>query len=105
MSELPRIHVGDWFSDVVDWADENLAFALDFVDSVIDSSVTGISDMFAAVPAVGLAVILSVHGLALRGWRFRLFSILGLLLVQSKRLRDPGMASLDRKSTRLNSSH
>ncbi|HEY9558656.1 MAG TPA: proline/glycine betaine ABC transporter permease [Acidimicrobiales bacterium] len=94
MSELPRIHVGDWFSDVVDWADENLAFALDFVDSVIDSSVTGISDLFDAVPAVGLAVILSVLGLALRGWRFGLFSILGLLLVQSMRLWDPAMDSL-----------
>ena len=94
MSELPRVPVGDWFSDAVDWTDANLSPMLDAVDTVIETSVTTLVDGFDVVPPLVLAVALAALGLALRGWRFGAFSLLGLALVQSMGLWGPATDSL-----------
>lgn len=94
MIEIPRIPIGEWFSDVVDWIDDNLSFLLDAIASLLKFLVDTLSDGLTAVPALLLAVILALLGGFLRSWMFALGAFIGFLVIQSMRMWDPAMDSL-----------
>ena len=49
-SELPRVHVGDWFSDLVDWCTTNLGWLFDGIGSAITWAVDNLTDLLNLLP-------------------------------------------------------
>uniref|UniRef100_UPI00178C1D26 ABC transporter permease n=1 Tax=Actinomadura montaniterrae TaxID=1803903 RepID=UPI00178C1D26 len=93
-SELPRVHVGDWFSDLVDWCTTNLGWLFDGIGSAITWAVDNLTDLLNLLPPIGLAVVLAVIALLLSGWKLSVFTLLGFGLVDSMELWDPAMDTL-----------
>lgn len=92
--ELPRVPIGQWFSNVVDWIDDNLGFLLDLIGTIIKFLVESIADGFNAVPAIILALIFAALGGLARNWLFGLTSLIGFLLIQSMRMWPAAMDTL-----------
>ncbi|MGH3423188.1 MAG: ABC transporter permease [Nocardioidaceae bacterium] len=93
---LPEIHVGDWFDTVVTWVEDNLGPVLDFIGWFFDPTLyQHISDALIWVPPLVMAVILALLGFALRGWKFGLASLVGMLFIQTLPSGDMWEASME----------
>jgi glycine betaine/proline transport system permease protein len=91
---MPRINVGIWFENAVTWLTDNLSWLFDAVGSALDSAVSGLSGLLLWPPALALIAVLAVVAFWLRGWRFALFTLLGLALIDSMRQWEPAMETL-----------
>jgi glycine betaine/proline transport system permease protein len=91
---MPRINVGTWFENLVDWLTDHLSWLFDAIGSGVEGTVNGLSDLLLWPPALGLIAALAVVALWLRGWRFALFTLLGLALIESMRQWEPAMETL-----------
>lgn len=91
---VPRIPVGTWFEDLVDWLTTHLGPLFDLIDSVISALVDGIESGLLAVPTLVLIAVLAGIALLLRGWKFAVFSALGLLLIDGMDLWPDSMSTL-----------
>src|SRR4029077_15606490 len=80
---MPRIHVGDWFESTVNWLTDNVSWLFDAVGSAVESTVNGLAALLLWPPALALTAVLALVALWLRGWRFALFTLLGLALIDS----------------------
>lgn len=81
---LPTVPVGDWFTALVDWINDNLGPVLDFVQWLLEPVLY--DHIYAAltwVPPVVMAVLLGLLALLARGWRFGLASVVCMLLIQT----------------------
>lgn len=92
---LPRLNVGQWFDSMVSWASNNLQGLLDFINWVLktalyDNIVVG----FNWVPALIMALILAGIALLISGWRLAVFTLIGMLLIQSMRFWPEAMETL-----------
>ena len=92
---LPRIEVGQWFDAFVDWVNTHLQALLHFIDwllktALYDNIVAG----FNWVPALVMAVIFAAIAWLIAGWRLGLFTLLGMLLIQSMRYWPEAMETL-----------
>jgi len=94
MVEMPRVPVGDWFASGVDWVRDNLGGLLDVIGTVLEFLFEELSAGLLAVPPLVLAVVLAVLALLVRGWKFGLVALAGLLLVQSMAMWDHAMETL-----------
>lgn len=92
--DLPRIPIGQWFSNVVDWIDDNLGFLLDFIGTIIRFLVDNIADGLIWVPPIVLALVLALLGGLIRSWSFAVAALLGFLLIQSMNIWEPAMDTL-----------
>ncbi|MBC6466897.1 proline/glycine betaine ABC transporter permease [Actinomadura alba] len=91
---MPRINVGTWFENLVNWLTDNLSWLFDAIGSAVEGTVNGLADLLLWPPALGLIAALAVAALWLRGWRFALFTLLGLALIDSMRQWEPAMETL-----------
>ncbi|HET7326085.1 MAG TPA: ABC transporter permease subunit [Nocardioidaceae bacterium] len=94
MLEMPRIEVGDWFAALVDWVRENLQGLLDLIGTVLNFLFDEVSEGLLLVPPLILAVVLAAIALLVRGWKFGLVALAGLLLIQSMAQWDNAMLTL-----------
>lgn len=82
-SPLPSIPIGDWLADLVDWIRENLAVVLDFIDTLVTLLVENFAEGMHWIPPILLAVILAGIAWLMSGWRLALFTIIGMLVIQT----------------------
>jgi ABC-type proline/glycine betaine transport system permease subunit len=91
---MPRITVGNWFESAVTWLTDNLSWLFDAIGSAVDGAVSGLSGALQWPPTLALIAVLAAVAFWLRGWRFALFTLLGLALIDSMRLWEPAMDTL-----------
>jgi glycine betaine/proline transport system permease protein len=91
---MPRINVGTWFENAVNWLTDNLSWLFDAIGSAVEGTVNGLADLLLWPPGLALIAGLAVVALWLRGWRFALFTLLGLALIDSMRQWEPAMETL-----------
>ncbi|GAA2130366.1 proline/glycine betaine ABC transporter permease [Actinomadura napierensis] len=93
-SELPRVHVGDWFDSLVTWCTDNLGWLFDGIGSGIEWAVDNLTDLLNLLPPLGLTVVLALVALLVAGWRLGVFTLVGFALIDSMELWDPAMDTL-----------
>lgn len=91
---MPDLHVGDAAADVVDWITTNLSGLLDGISSVLQLLVDLVTDALLTLPALVLIGVLTLLMLLVRSWGMALFTLVGLLLVESMEMWDPAMETL-----------
>jgi ABC-type proline/glycine betaine transport system permease subunit len=91
---MPKINVGTWFEKAVYWLTDNVSWLFDAIGAAVETTVQGLADLLLWPPALALVVAAALLGLWLRGWRFGLFALLGLALIDSMRLWKPAMDTL-----------
>ncbi len=91
---VPHIAIGEWFSDLVDWVQDNLQGLLKLINLVLQSLDNWLSTGLNAVPALVMVVILAALALVLRGWQMAVFTIVGMLIIQSMRYWKDAMDTL-----------
>lgn len=92
--ELPRIEVGEWFSTIVDWCNDNLGWLFDGIVTIGEATVEGLAEGLLAVPPLVLIAILALIGLFVAGWKVGLFALVGFVLIDSIELWEPAMDTL-----------
>ena len=91
---IPKIEIGKWISSFFDWLTTNLSGFFDAVSSIVGGAVDGIIWLLQAPNPILLAVLFALIGLVVKGWRFALGSLLGLLLIISMDQWDAAMQTL-----------
>lgn len=86
--------IGTWFQDAVTWLEDNVGPFFDFVEDVIDSFVTHLTDALQWPPATVMIVIFALLSLITRGWQFALATLIGFALIDSMEEFDPAMQTL-----------
>ncbi|MEU6263816.1 ABC transporter permease [Saccharopolyspora shandongensis] len=92
--ELPRIPIGDMFTALVDWLNNNIGPVFDFIILVVVSAVSGLTYALTFLPELVMVLLFSALGLWLRSWRFALFSLIGFGLISSMREFTAAMQTL-----------
>ncbi|MFC6706267.1 ABC transporter permease [Flexivirga alba] len=78
---MPRIHLGDWANDVVDWLGNHWGGFFDGFASVLNSPVNWIADGLLHTPIVGLIIIFAAIAWLARGWKLAVATVIGFLLI------------------------
>jgi ABC-type proline/glycine betaine transport system permease subunit len=79
--DVPRINVGDWFEELFDWITTNLGWLFDAFSTVIEGAVDTLVTILEGPDAVVLSVVFAALGLLVRGWKFALVALVGLVLI------------------------
>lgn len=80
---MPRIHLGAWCSDVVDWLNDNWQGFFDGVASVINHPVNWITDGLLNIPVIAVILLFAVIAWLARGWKAAILSAVGFLLIDA----------------------
>ncbi|MFJ9850904.1 ABC transporter permease/substrate binding protein [Streptomyces sp. NPDC101150] len=91
---MPRIPVGSWVSDGVDWLRDNLSWLFEFVTHILNGFYSAIHTVLAAPQPLILVGILAVIAWWLRGLPAALFTFLGFALIISIEQWDETVSSL-----------
>jgi ABC-type proline/glycine betaine transport system permease subunit len=92
--DVPRIPVGDKINDIFEWLTTNLGGFFDALSNFIGSAVDGLISLLEAPDPVVLAIVFALFGLVVRGWKFALVALLGLLLIISMEQWEASMQTL-----------
>ncbi len=91
---IPRISVGEWVENGIDWLKATFDPVFDLVSDVLDATWTALSDLLLAPPALVLIVLLALLGAWLRSWQFGVGALLSLTLVAAMDMWVPAMYTL-----------
>lgn len=94
MEIIPSIPVGTWINAAVEWLRANVDPLFEFINLVIGAFVEWLDTWLSAPPAVALILVAGALAWATRGWRFAVFTLLGLGLVVAMGLWEDAMATL-----------
>lgn len=83
MIEVPKIPIGHALQDFFDWLTKNMGGFFDVVSNVIGSAVDGFINALEAPDPIVLALVFALIGLLLKGWKFSVVAMLGLVLIIS----------------------
>lgn len=79
---VPRIHLGDWTTDVVDWMSNHMSGFFHGIRSAINWPIDHLTDLLLnSVPVIGVIIVLAVIALLARGWKAAVLSLVGLLII------------------------
>ena len=92
--EIPQIPVGDAIQNFFDVLTTNFSGFFDSFSNGLGAAVDGLVWLLLAPPPVVLAVILALIGLVVRGWKFAVGTVLGLLLIISMQQWEAAMQTL-----------
>lgn len=84
-SFIPRIPIGNWFANIVDWIQTYLPGLLSVIKAILKNLDLWLASGLNAVPALLMAFIFAALALTLRGWQFALFTVIGMLVIQGMR--------------------
>lgn len=82
-SDFPRIPLGAWVEDGIDWLTDNAAWLFDAFRTVMTFLISNLETGLMSVPAVVAILIFGLIGWFFRSWRLALGVILAFLLVVS----------------------
>ncbi|MFF9479022.1 ABC transporter permease/substrate binding protein [Streptomyces sp. NPDC014733] len=91
---MPRIQIGSWASDAVDWLTNHAAWLFDFVTHVLNGFYTGIHAVLAGPEPLILAGIFAIIAWWLRGLPAAVLTFLGFALIDSIEQWDETISSL-----------
>ncbi|MBA4862553.1 ABC transporter permease/substrate binding protein [Streptomyces sp. PSKA54] len=91
---MPRIHLGDWVNDGVDWLVNHMAWLFDAIKAVVDGMYDGINAVLSAPEPLLLVGILAVIAWWLRGLVPGVLTFAGFALIDSLELWDDAMSTL-----------
>jgi glycine betaine/proline transport system permease protein len=92
--DVPRIPVGDRIQDFFDWLTTNFEWFFDAVTNFGNTVIDRLIMVLQAPDPVIMALIFALIGLLVRGWKFALLALLGLLFVISMEQWDAAMQTL-----------
>jgi glycine betaine/proline transport system permease protein len=92
--EVPRIPVGERIQDFFDWLTTNLEGFFDAVTTIGDATVDALITVLQAPDPVIAALIFALIGMLVRGWKFAIFAMIGLLFIISMEQWDAAMQTL-----------
>lgn len=93
-SGLPRIQLGEWITNVFTWLTDNVSGLFNLVSDVVGGLVNGFINVLEWPNPIVLVVIFALIGLAVRGWRFAVGALVGLLLIISMEQWEAAMQTL-----------
>ncbi|MFI9830070.1 ABC transporter permease/substrate binding protein [Streptomyces sp. NPDC051913] len=91
---MPRIPLGDWVNDAVDWLLGHMAWLFDFLKTVFTGAYDGIDAVLQAPEPLLLAGIFAVVAFWLRGTTAGLLTFVGFAFIDSLELWDDAMVTL-----------
>ncbi|WP_399093454.1 ABC transporter permease/substrate binding protein [Streptomyces sp. BBFR2] len=91
---MPRIQIGSWASDAVDWLTKHAAWLFDFVTQILNGLYTAIHAVLAAPEPLLLAGIFAIIAWWLRGLPAAVLTFLGFALIDSIEQWDETISSL-----------
>ena len=93
-SGLPRIQIGEWINNVFTWLTDNLSGLFNLISDVVGGLVNGFINVLEAPNPLVLAIIFALIGLVVRGWKFAVGALIGLLLIISMEQWQAAMQTL-----------
>lgn len=78
---MPRIHLGDWCADLVDWLGKHWGGFFDGLASVINHPVSWITDGLLNTPVIAVIIGFAVIAWLARGWKLAIATLIGFLLI------------------------
>jgi ABC-type proline/glycine betaine transport system permease subunit len=79
---MPRIHLGDWANDVVNWLEKHWQGFFDGLASAINHPVDWIADPLKQdIPVIGIVIAAGLIAWLTRGWIAAVLSAVGFLLI------------------------
>ncbi|MEW1661010.1 ABC transporter permease/substrate binding protein [Streptomyces sp. NPDC093707] len=91
---MPRIQIGSWANDAVNWLRDNLDWLFNFITTVLNGLYNAIHTVLAAPEPLILAGILAVLAWWLRGLPAAVLTFLGFALIDSIQQWSPTVESL-----------
>ncbi|MFF7332190.1 ABC transporter permease/substrate binding protein [Streptomyces sp. NPDC090306] len=91
---MPRIPLGDWVNDIVDWLLAHVSWLFDFFKTVFNGAYDGIDAVLQAPQPLLLAGILAVIAFFLRGTVAGVLTFVGFAFIDSLELWDDAMVTL-----------
>ncbi len=91
---IPRIELGAVVESAFNWLKTNFDAFFDALARVIGVPTDGLIELLQAPPPVVMVLIFALIGLLLRGWRFALGALFGLLLIVSMDQWEAAMETL-----------
>ncbi len=91
---MPRIPLGDWVNDAVDWLLGHMAWLFDFLKTVFTGTYDGINAVLQAPEPLLLAGIFAVLAFWLRGTLAGVLTFVGFAFIDSLELWDDAMVTL-----------
>lgn len=90
----PRIEVGSWVADAVEWLQDTFEPVLNVIDDGLTAIYDGVKAALQAPPFLVMIVIFAVIALVVRSWRFAVFAALGFYLIAALDAWDTAMETL-----------
>lgn len=78
---VPRVPLGSWVDQGIDWLTDNVAWLFDAVGFVLEFLVGGLGDILLDIPGLVLLIVFALIAWVIRSWGLALATILGFLLV------------------------
>lgn len=91
---IPRIEFGAAVESGFNWLKTNFEWFFDGLGTVIGVPTDGLIELLQAPPPVAMVLIFALIGLLLRGWKFALGALFGLLLIVSMDQWEAAMETL-----------
>jgi len=91
---MPRIHLGDWVSDAVNWLTRHWSGFFNGIGDGLNSIVAHLTDVFMSAPIFVIVIVLALIALLSRGIVTGVVSAIGLLLIDSFDEWSPAMQTL-----------
>lgn len=91
---MPRIHLGNWAEDVVNWLTQHVSWLFDAISAVVNHLYDAVEWVLGGPSPLLMAAILAVVAFWLRGLTAGVLSFVGFALVDSLALWDQAMQSL-----------
>ena len=91
---MPRVELGNWIENGVEWLRDNLAWLFDVITTVVSGMYDGVNAVLSAPSPLLLAGILAVLALWLRGLLAGVLAFAGFALIDSVDQWEPAMSTL-----------
>jgi glycine betaine/proline transport system permease protein len=91
---IPQMPLDTWTNNFVAWITNDFPQPFNFIKTVLGALVDFIQNLLTGPPEIVILIILTGLALYFAGWRVGLFTLVGLLLIDSLRLWQPAMLTL-----------
>ena len=80
---MPRLPIGEWIDDGIDWLKANVSWLFDLFSTVMDFLIGGLTDLLLLAPALVMVVVFALIAFVFRSWKLSLATLIGFAVVIS----------------------